>query len=89
MDERQQFGRRHRMRVISGGFQLALGGGIAHRRAQILAQLLHDGVRRADRRHQRKPAAGIEAGQRFRGGGQIGKVGQPLRRADGERLDRA
>src|SRR5262249_48885880 len=66
VNERRGLGRRHRIRIAAelGKFrlQLRLGG----HPAQVVAHLLDDGFRRADRRDQHRPAGGAEAGNGFR-----------------------
>src|SRR5207302_5649826 len=89
MNEGQEFGRRHWMRIVACRFEPAFGGRIGNGRAQIFIQLAYDGVRRADRRDQREPAANFKVWKRFRGGWHVGKVGKPRRRADRKRFDRS
>ena len=64
-------------------------GSIQHR-AQIVADLRRDRLRRAGRRHQREPAERArDAGQRLGDGRRLGPVRQALRRADRDQLELA
>src|SRR6266849_928727 len=74
LDKRKELGRRHRIGVVASRFKLGPGCRIKDCLAQVVAQLAHNRVGRADRSDQSEPAAGTEAWKCLRDGGQVRKV---------------
>ena len=81
VNEAGGFGGRHRIRIAAERSKLLLQFRVERNFAQVLAYLVDDGFGSADRRHQNTPTSGLETGDRFRHGGDIGNSARRLAEA--------
>ncbi len=82
VNERRGFGDRHRIRIAAERCKFPLQFRVESNFAQVFAYLIDDCLGRADGRYQNSPASGLEAGNRFRHGRDIGEFRQTLGRCD-------
>jgi hypothetical protein len=77
VNERRSFGGRHRIRIAAARCKLPLQFRVEGNFAQVFGYLIDDCLGRADGRYQDSPASGLETGNRFRHGRDIGEFRHP------------
>ena len=75
------FGGRHWIRIAPERSKLLLQFRVERNCAPVLAYLVDDGFGRADRRYQNTPTSGLETGNCFRHGGDVGNSARRLAEA--------